>query len=173
MICKFLWSPVLVEKQFKHMSVEPAIKRTLPEKWLTPSHRIMDILNILTSPPPCIYLLQTRIYKHWLLWGKSSFLLSSHTNCQSTNVRYISKEGGLRSGNSTYFSLHEGEETYIKPLPMKILFLIPLTAPNWINGAEALTWIYLYFHHAFRDFSFLRLLFFLWSSVECQLWLSE
>ena len=68
--------------------------------------------------------------------GKSSFLLSSHTNCQSTNVRYISKEGGLRNGNSTYFSLHEGEETYIKTLPMKILFLIPLTAPNWINGAN-------------------------------------
>lgn len=38
---------------------------------------------------------------------------------------------------------------------MKILFLIPLTAPNWINGAEALTRIYLYFHHAFRDFFFL------------------
>lgn len=66
--------------------------------------------------------------------GKKVLPASSYQLLEHQGQVYF-KGGGLRSGNSTYFSLHEGEDFH-KTAPYENSILIPLTAPNWINGAE-------------------------------------
>lgn len=174
MICTFLWSTFLSEKQSKYTNGEPSMEQILSEKLQIPSHRITAILNIMCSFS-AHNLLEIRRYQHHSgCYGEKGPSCFAFTYQLSTHKCQVYFRGGQNEmwKNTLPLTSQEAEETFIKFIPVKVTFLTPLTtAPNWTNRGDELTWIYSYLHHTPGIFS--GLLFFLGSSVKCQLWLFE